>query len=88
MKPIVFALFRESYSKTKVSLPLWWTKLNNQTRKNFRMVFAGQDAWRKHPLIYGCYKKPFPGLGVAVGIFGIYLAMDTAFKMTSGKNNH
>eukprot|EP01033_Poteriospumella_lacustris_P002822 gene2822-gene3112 len=40
------------------------------------MVFAGQDAWRKHPLIYQCYKKPFPGLGTAVTIFGSYLVLD------------
>jgi hypothetical protein len=41
-----------------------------------KMVFAGQDAWRKHPLIYQCYKKPFPGLGTAVTIFGSYLLLD------------
>mmetsp|Transcript_29114 Transcript_29114/g.21658 ORF Transcript_29114/g.21658 Transcript_29114/m.21658 type:complete len:83 (-) Transcript_29114:60-308(-) len=44
------------------------------------MVFAGQDAWRKHPLIYQCYKKPFPGLGTATAIFGTYLLLDWIFS--------
>ena len=33
------------------------------------MVFAGQDAWRKHPLLSGNWKKPFPGLGTAAVLF-------------------
>ncbi len=41
-----------------------------------KMVFAGQDAWRKHPLLAGCYRRPLPGLGTAVAIFGFYLAID------------
>lgn len=36
------------------------------------MVLAGQDAWRKHPLISGCWKKPLPGLGLAIGLFTFY----------------
>lgn len=50
------------------------------------MVFAGQDAWRKHPLIYQCYKKPFPGLGLALGIFGGYVVLETLFKAANGNN--
>ena len=37
------------------------------------MVLAGQDAWRSHPFITGCYKKPFPGLKIASAIFGVTL---------------
>jgi hypothetical protein len=33
------------------------------------MVFAGQDAWRKHPLLSGNWKKPFPGVGTAAVLF-------------------
>lgn len=40
------------------------------------MVLAHQDAWRKHPFISGCAKKPFPGLGLASAIFGAYLVVD------------
>ncbi|KAF1319975.1 Rxlr-like protein, partial [Globisporangium splendens] len=40
------------------------------------MVLAHQDAWRKHPFITGCAKKPFPGLGIASAIFGAYLVVD------------
>eukprot|EP01040_Poterioochromonas_malhamensis_P018559 gene18559-21704_t len=51
------------------------------------MVFAGQDAWRKHPLIYQCYKKPFPGLGTAVTIFGSYLVLDWVLTSINSKPN-
>ena len=43
------------------------------------MVFRGQDAWRKHPLLAGAYKAPFPGLKMATGIFAAYLVIDTLF---------
>ena len=36
------------------------------------MVLGGQDAWRKHPLVSGLWKKPFPHLGLAVGLFAVY----------------
>ncbi|CAM9690321.1 unnamed protein product [Laminaria digitata] len=42
------------------------------------MVFAGQDAWRKHPMLTGCYKRPFPGFGYAVAIFAGYCVVDGA----------
>ncbi|KAE9142842.1 hypothetical protein PF006_g12087 [Phytophthora fragariae] len=41
------------------------------------MVLAHQDAWRSHPFISGCAKKPFTGLGLASAIFGVYLVVDT-----------
>jgi len=41
------------------------------------MVLAHQDAWRKHPFLTQCAKKPFPGLGIASAIFGVYLVVDT-----------
>ncbi|KAF4318176.1 hypothetical protein BBO99_00004768 [Phytophthora kernoviae] len=41
------------------------------------MVLAHQDAWRSHPFISNCAKKPFTGLGLASAIFGVYLAVDT-----------
>ncbi|KAF1784781.1 hypothetical protein GQ600_16308 [Phytophthora cactorum] len=37
------------------------------------MVLAHQDAWRSHPFISNCAKKPFTGLGLASAIFGVYL---------------
>ncbi|CAN0537326.1 unnamed protein product, partial [Ectocarpus sp. 8 AP-2014] len=40
------------------------------------MVFGGQDAWRKHPMLTGCYKRPFPGLGIALGLFAGYCVLD------------
>jgi hypothetical protein len=40
------------------------------------MVLGSQDKWRKHPLLAGGWKKPLPGLGMAAGIFALYLAVD------------
>lgn len=40
------------------------------------MVFARHDAWRNHPFISNCWKKPLPGFGIASAIFAGYLIMD------------
>ncbi|CCI41738.1 unnamed protein product [Albugo candida] len=44
------------------------------------MVLAHQDAWRKHPFISNCKKKPLPGFGIASAIFGVYLVIDFITK--------
>ena len=49
-----------------------------------RMVFAGQDAWRKHPMIANCYKRPFPGFGIALGLFAGYCVLDGTIKFATG----
>lgn len=33
------------------------------------MVFAGQDKWRRHPLIFETWRRPFPMLGTSCVIF-------------------
>jgi hypothetical protein len=43
------------------------------------MVLQGQDAWRRHPLLSGLWKKPLPHFGTAVGLFGAYLIADYMF---------
>ena len=43
------------------------------------MVLQGQDAWRKHPLLSGLWKKPFPHLGLAVGLFAVYCTAEAVF---------
>ncbi|TYZ69396.1 hypothetical protein PybrP1_007733 [[Pythium] brassicae (nom. inval.)] len=43
------------------------------------------DAWRKHPFIANCAKKPFPGLGIASAIFGAYLVVDF---VAGGSSSH
>ena len=50
------------------------------------MVLGGQDAWRKHPLLAECHKVPFPHLGLAIGIFSVYLVTTTFFKVVTGLN--
>mmetsp|Transcript_16655 Transcript_16655/g.16018 ORF Transcript_16655/g.16018 Transcript_16655/m.16018 type:complete len:83 (-) Transcript_16655:144-392(-) len=42
-------------------------------------MFRGQDAWRRHPLLSGNWKTPFPGLGTAIVIYTGYLAFEYAF---------
>lgn len=49
------------------------------------MVLAHQDAWRKHPFITNCAKKPFTGLGTATAIFSVYLMVDA---VTGGSSSH
>lgn len=49
------------------------------------MVFKGQDAWRKHPLLTGCHKTPFPHFGLAVKIFAGYLVVSAYFKHIHGE---
>ncbi|CEG45350.1 RxLR-like protein [Plasmopara halstedii] len=41
------------------------------------MVLAHQDAWRSHPFISNCAKKPLTGFGLASAIFSVYLVVDT-----------
>lgn len=48
------------------------------------MVFAGQDAWRKHPMLTNCYKRPFPGFGIALGLFAGYCVLDGTIKFATG----
>ena len=48
------------------------------------MVLQGQDAWRKHPLLSGCWKAPLPGLGMAFGIFVGYCFLEQMYLIASG----
>ena len=50
-----------------------------------QMVLAGQDAWRKHPLLSGCWRNPFPGLRIAVGIFATYIAVESIIGYVAGR---
>jgi hypothetical protein len=49
------------------------------------MVFKGQDAWRNHPLLINGWKRPFPGIGLAAGIFTVYLIGEQVFKIMSDR---
>lgn len=52
------------------------------------MVLAHQDAWRKHPFLTNCAKKPFPGLGFASAIFSAYLVVDFVAGGSSSSHAH
>jgi hypothetical protein len=47
-------------------------------------MFRGQDAWRRHPLLAGNWKAPFPGLGTAIVIYSGYLFFEFAFTYVTG----
>lgn len=49
------------------------------------MVFKGQDAWRKHPYVSGLARQPLPGLGVAIGIFSLYIISENIFHFITSK---
>jgi hypothetical protein len=51
------------------------------------MVFKGQDAWRKHPLLADCHKNLFPMFGTALKIFAAYLVIDCYVKYVTGMRN-
>lgn len=51
----------------------------------FAMVFKGQDAWRKHPLLTGCHRTPFPHFGLAVKVFAFYLVAECYVNFITGK---
>ncbi len=45
-----------------------------------RMVWGGQDAWRKHPLYYNSHKHMLTGLRPAIVIFGTYLVLESMYE--------
>ena len=44
------------------------------------MVFAGQDKWRKHPLIFETWRRPFPMLGTACVVFACIWMGETMYN--------
>ena len=44
------------------------------------MVLQGQDKWRKHPLIFRTWKRPFPMLGTAVAVFALICIGEELFS--------
>ena len=44
------------------------------------MVLQGQDKWRKHPLIFEAWRKPFPMLGTAIVVFTAFCIGEYAYK--------
>ena len=47
-------------------------------------MFRGQDAWRKLPILAGCWKQPLPGLGTAIVIFTAYCIVEAGYKYVTG----
>ncbi|XP_042416254.1 NADH dehydrogenase [ubiquinone] 1 beta subcomplex subunit 3-B-like [Zingiber officinale] len=42
--------------------------------------FRRRDEWRKHPMLTNNLRNAFPGLGIALVAFGIYLAGEAAYN--------
>lgn len=44
------------------------------------MVLQGQDKWRKHPLIFEAWRRPFPMLGVSAVLFTCFCIGESLWK--------
>jgi hypothetical protein len=53
-----------------------------------KMVFQGQDAWRRHPLFLNLYRNPAPGFKTAAVIYGVYLGGEFALKMLTAPSTN
>lgn len=52
-------------------------------------VWAANDAWRKHPMLTGNYRRCMPGFGIAAAAFGVYmLASGAAGVFTKKEKEH
>ena len=51
------------------------------------VMFRGQDAWRRHPLLTGCSRNPLPGLGTALVIFAGYCVAEAGYNYVTGSPN-
>jgi hypothetical protein len=51
-------------------------------------MFEKYDLWRNHPAIVGRPRHMFPGLGLAAGIFAVYLVADFAYDKYVGGDKH
>lgn len=47
------------------------------------MVFKGQDAWRRHPVVSNLWRNPFPGIQKAAAIYAIYLGLEYAYRFST-----
>lgn len=51
--------------------------------------FKSRDDYRKHPILNGHLKRATPGLGIALGLFGVYLIVDgISSKFSAPKDHH
>lgn len=51
--------------------------------------FKSRDDYRKHPILNGHLKRATPGLGIALGLFGVYLIVDgISSKFSAPKKDH
>ncbi|KAL9247369.1 hypothetical protein vseg_020810 [Gypsophila vaccaria] len=47
--------------------------------------FRRRDAWRSHPMLSNQFRHAFPGLGLGVAAFCVYLVAETAYNTLSSK---
>lgn len=50
--------------------------------------FKSRDEYRKHPILNGHLKRATPGLGIALGLFGVFLVVDGISSRFSKKDHH
>ncbi|KAF0852415.1 mitochondrial Complex I CI NADH:ubiquinone oxidoreductase subunit B12/NB2M/NDUFB3 [Andalucia godoyi] len=47
--------------------------------------FGKNDAWRNHPKLNGNFRFAFPGFGLGVGLFLVYVAYDQIAERTHAR---
>ena len=56
----------------------------------YRDPWAKREAWRKHPVFSkaAMFKNLFPGFGIAVAAFTVYVVVDNMFLKAKAKQSH
>ncbi|KAJ1964787.1 hypothetical protein GGI12_001193 [Dipsacomyces acuminosporus] len=62
--------------------------IENAKRSNIKDPWARREAWRNHPSFskMAQLRGMFPGLGIASGLFAVYLAYDHFSQSKSNKH--
>lgn len=56
----------------------------------YRDPWAKREAWRKHPVFsnQAMFRNLFPGFGIAVAAFTVYVVVDNMFLKAEAKQKH
>lgn len=84
-----FCLSRRSFSWAPCNWPPSHHLADRMTYKGPGEFFKKNDAWRNHPMLTSRtqWRGAFPGLGIAVTAFAVYLFVDGMSKNLGSKDH-